>query len=194
MCCFWCRALAWTYEGDSPESAEFLYTNFGRQAAHRETLHRLNSSTFHLSITFAVYSTSLGFPNTSLFDTFMFEVAKWHPCVNATCPTKVGYKRWMDDHLWSITNLRNPWLGPLAILGFILCPTIFHIFPEISIFPSTFGGFWFEKFNISWNISPPRNPTGWNALGESGNWAGYNCILLIGLDGWLHICRWNFTW
>ena len=37
MCCYYCRALAWIYEGDGPETANFLYTNFGTQAAHRNT-------------------------------------------------------------------------------------------------------------------------------------------------------------
>lgn len=37
MCCYYCRALAWVYERDNPESVELLYTNFGRSAAHRNT-------------------------------------------------------------------------------------------------------------------------------------------------------------
>ena len=41
MCCYYCRACAWTYVGDNPAAAEFLYTNFGPQAAHRNTFHIL---------------------------------------------------------------------------------------------------------------------------------------------------------
>ena len=37
LCCHYCRALAWTYEGDPEETAEYLYTNYGPDAAHRST-------------------------------------------------------------------------------------------------------------------------------------------------------------
>ena len=38
LCCFWCRALAWTNITDNEQDVEYLYTNFGPQAAHRSTL------------------------------------------------------------------------------------------------------------------------------------------------------------
>ena len=38
FCCYYCEALAWTYSDQPIESCNFLYTNFGRQSSHRQTL------------------------------------------------------------------------------------------------------------------------------------------------------------
>lgn len=37
LCCYYCRASQWVYVDESPQMNEYLYTSFGRQAAHRNT-------------------------------------------------------------------------------------------------------------------------------------------------------------
>lgn len=37
MCCIYCRALQWVYQDECPSCNQFLYTNFGRTADHRNT-------------------------------------------------------------------------------------------------------------------------------------------------------------
>ena len=46
MCCYYCKARAWTYLGEDQSMNEFLYTNFGPDAAHRHTYPRWNYSIY----------------------------------------------------------------------------------------------------------------------------------------------------
>ncbi|CAL1130239.1 unnamed protein product [Cladocopium goreaui] len=38
FCCYYCRACQWVYQDDNPQLNDYLYTNFGPAAAHRNTL------------------------------------------------------------------------------------------------------------------------------------------------------------
>ena len=37
FCCYYCRACQWVYQDDNPQLNDYLYTNFGPAAAHRNT-------------------------------------------------------------------------------------------------------------------------------------------------------------
>ena len=49
QCCYYCRAVQWVYLDENPEMNQYLYTNFGRNAAHRNTFLMFVSETkgFH---------------------------------------------------------------------------------------------------------------------------------------------------
>ena len=48
LCCYYCRALQWLYVNENEGLAEYLYTAFGPQAAHRNTF--LGNITHHDTI------------------------------------------------------------------------------------------------------------------------------------------------
>lgn len=54
-CCYYCRAVQWVYESDNPELNNYLYTNFGPTANHRNTTLVGGALETHFCIMFLSY-------------------------------------------------------------------------------------------------------------------------------------------
>ena len=109
MCCYYCRALSWVYTHENDEATEFLYTNFGLQAAHRNTFLglKLNPKPIVCSV--------------GSLRKFVFEFG----LVLFSNVFEVSDCRRVAGYLWSsITNLQNSRMVPVEILShkmFLFC-------------------------------------------------------------------------
>ncbi len=78
LCCYYCRACQWVCAGDDAGMTQHLYTNFGKQAAHRNTF-----------LVELVYSNSLFFRPINLAKSVCFQ------CFHLGCHHPWTPKGWL---------------------------------------------------------------------------------------------------
>ena len=202
FCCYYCRACQWVYVEDDEGFCQFLYTNFGPQASHRNTrpsclelfllrdtpqnnqhIHILSWCFFIRDIC-AISCLKLFLWRTPPRTLSYFGICFLHDWARQS--RLVTKQEWLDiNGKCPLTDIPgwSPWRTPAK-----------KIFFSFGILTKKFRqGFGFPELFQCHPISQPRNFPGCHAYHPLGIGARCDHIVPTGLVGWFFLFCWGFT-